>query len=69
MKRFRLSTLILLVVIAALVFALIGERSRAARREAMLEARLAEANKVVAKHHALGLIEIADKPSAMKRKN
>lgn len=68
MKRSRLSTLIFLVVIAALIFALIGERWRAARREAMLEARLAEATEVVAEHYALGFIEIADKPTAMKQK-
>ena len=66
MKRFRLSTLILLVVIAALVCALIGERWRAARREAVLEARLAEANEVVAEHYDLGFIEIANTPTAPK---
>jgi hypothetical protein len=42
MKRFRLSTLMLLVVIAALGVALVVQHRRAARREAELEARLAE---------------------------
>jgi hypothetical protein len=63
MKRFRLSTMILLIVIAALIFALIGERWRAARREAILEARLAQANEVMAEHYSLGFIEIAEKPA------
>jgi hypothetical protein len=40
MKRFRLSTLMLLVVIAALVVALAVQQRRAARREAELQARL-----------------------------
>ncbi len=68
MKRFRLSTLILLVVIAALIFALVGERWRAAHREAVLEARLAQANEVMAEHYSLGFIEIADKPAQTKQK-
>lgn len=67
MKRFRLSTLILLVVIAALIFALVGERC-AAHREAVLEARLAQANEVMAEHYSLGFIEIADKPAQTKQK-
>lgn len=66
MKRFRLSTLILLVIIVALICALVGVRWRAARREAVLEARLAEANEVVAEHYALGFIEIANAPTAPK---
>jgi hypothetical protein len=41
MKRFRLSTLLLLVVIAALSFALVVQERRAARREADLEFRYA----------------------------
>ncbi len=40
MKRFRLSTLLLLVVIAALCLALVMQERRAARREAELEFRL-----------------------------
>ena len=40
MKRFRLSTLLLLVVIAALSLALIMQERRAARREAELQFRL-----------------------------
>jgi len=40
MKRFRLSTLLLLVVIAALSLALVMQERRAARREAELEFRL-----------------------------
>jgi hypothetical protein len=68
MKRFRLSTLILLVVIATLIFALIGERWHAARREAILEARLAQANEVMAEHYSLGFIEIADKPDPTNQK-
>jgi uncharacterized membrane protein YbhN (UPF0104 family) len=47
MKRFRLSTLLLLVVIAALSVALMEQRRRSAGREATLEARLAETNRVV----------------------
>jgi hypothetical protein len=49
MRRFRLSTLMLLVVIAALCVALVGQQQRAARqhdravrREAELQARLAQ---------------------------
>jgi hypothetical protein len=38
MKRFRLSTLMLLVVIAALGIALVVQQRRAARREAELQA-------------------------------
>jgi hypothetical protein len=41
MKRFRLSTLLLLVVIAALSFALVVQDRRAARREADLQFRYA----------------------------
>jgi hypothetical protein len=40
MKRFRLSTLLLLVVIAALSLALVMQERRAARREAELQFRL-----------------------------
>jgi hypothetical protein len=42
MRRFRLSTLMLLVVIAALCVGLVVEQRRAARREAELQARLAQ---------------------------
>jgi hypothetical protein len=42
MRRFRLSTLMLLIVIAALSFALVVQHHRAARREAELQARLAQ---------------------------
>ena len=41
MKRFRLSTLMLLVVIAALASALVVQHHRSSRREAELQARLA----------------------------
>jgi hypothetical protein len=41
MKRFRLSTLLLLVVIAALCFALGAQDRRAARRDAELRAKIA----------------------------
>jgi hypothetical protein len=41
MKRFRLSTLMLLIVIAALCVALFVRERRAARREAELQTRLA----------------------------
>jgi hypothetical protein len=40
MKRFRLSTLILLVVIAALCVALVVLQDRASRREAELQAQV-----------------------------
>jgi hypothetical protein len=43
MKRFRMSTLMLLVVIAALCVALLVRERRAARREAELQARVARA--------------------------
>jgi hypothetical protein len=43
MRRFRLSTLTLLIVIAALSMALVVQHRRAARREAELRARLAAA--------------------------
>ena len=42
MRRFRLSTLMLLVVIAALGVALVVQQRRSARREADLQARLAQ---------------------------
>ena len=41
MKRFRLGTLMLLIVIAALGIGLVVQQRRAARREAELQARLA----------------------------
>jgi hypothetical protein len=40
MKRFRLSTAMLLIVIAALCVALVAQQRRAAHREAELRARL-----------------------------
>jgi hypothetical protein len=40
MRRIRLSTLMLLIVITALVAALVVQRQRAARREAELQSRL-----------------------------
>ena len=42
MKRFRLSTLMLLIVIAALSIALVVQERRAARREAKLQSELAK---------------------------
>jgi hypothetical protein len=42
MKRFRLGTLMLLIVIAALTFARVVQHDWAARREAKLQARLAQ---------------------------
>jgi hypothetical protein len=45
MKRFRLSTLMLLIVIAGLCVALMVQHNRAAQREAELEARLHKAEK------------------------
>jgi high-affinity Fe2+/Pb2+ permease len=44
MKRFRLSTLLLLVVIAALLIALGVSQNRAAQREAELRAQLNQQN-------------------------
>jgi hypothetical protein len=41
MKRFRLRTLMLLIVIAALCVALVVQHNRASQREAALQARLA----------------------------
>jgi hypothetical protein len=41
MKRFRLSTLMLVIVIAALCIGLMVQHERASRREAALQARLA----------------------------
>ena len=49
MKRFRLSTLMLLIVIAALGTALVVQQRRAARREAELQARLAQAQPLFSK--------------------
>lgn len=40
MKRFRLSTLLLLVVIVGLVFALVAQQRQAERREAALRAEI-----------------------------
>jgi hypothetical protein len=45
MRRFRLSTLMLLIVLAALGIALVVHYRRAARREVELQARLAEENR------------------------
>lgn len=42
MRRFRLSTLMLLIVIVALSIVVVVQQRRAARREAELEARLAQ---------------------------
>jgi len=42
MKRFRLSTLLLLVAITALGVALVAQQERAARREAELRAKIKE---------------------------
>jgi hypothetical protein len=47
MKRFRLSTLMLLIVIAALAVALVAQQRRAAHREAELQARLTGAESKV----------------------
>ena len=44
MKRFRLSTLMLLIVIAALVVALVVQHRRAGRREAELQGNVARLN-------------------------
>lgn len=44
MRRLRLSTMMLLIVLAALGLALVVEYRRAARREVELQARLAEGN-------------------------
>jgi hypothetical protein len=43
MKRFRLNTLMLLTVIAALCIALVVQQQRASRREAELQSRLHKA--------------------------
>jgi hypothetical protein len=48
MKRFRLSTLMLLIVIAALCTALVVQQYRASRRTVELEARLAMAQLAIA---------------------
>jgi hypothetical protein len=53
MKRFRLSTLMLLVVIAALSIAFVVQGRRAARREAELQARLSFAELTLAKLAAM----------------
>jgi competence protein ComGF len=42
MKRFRLSTLLLLIIIAAMAIALVVEHVQTSRREAELQARLAQ---------------------------
>ena len=67
MRRIRLSTLMLLIVIAALSVALMEQRRRAARREALLEARLAEANAVVAEHYAIGIMPIKGNERVIQR--
>jgi hypothetical protein len=66
MKRYRLSTLMLLIVIAALSIALVVQHRRAARREGEIETRLAEANAVVAEHYQLGIMHI-ERESVVKR--
>jgi hypothetical protein len=52
MKRFRLGTLMLLVVIAAQGVGLVVQHQRAARREAELRVRVAEFQARVAEHKA-----------------
>jgi hypothetical protein len=42
MRRFRLSTLLILIVIVALIIALVVREQRAARREAKLQAEIAD---------------------------
>ncbi len=73
MKRFRLSTLMLLIMIAALGVALAVQQRRAARREAELQARLAELQNefavmqmVLAKHEKFMLTKL-QKPDATTR--
>ena len=64
MKRFRLSTLMLLIVIAAVCITLKLQQERAARREAALDARLAEANEVLPGSYASGIIQIQENATA-----
>lgn len=51
MKRFRLSTLMLVIVIAALSIALAVQHVRTSRREAELQARLAQSWPLFLKQH------------------
>ena len=67
MKRIRLGTLLLLVTIVALGFGIMEQGRRAARREAELEAKLTEANAVVAEHYPLGIVNIQSGASVLKR--
>ncbi len=60
MRRFRLSTLMLLVAIAALSIGLFIQEMRHCGREATLHARIAEANEAVAEHYALGIMHSGD---------
>jgi hypothetical protein len=53
MKRFRLSTLMLLIVITALGIGLVVQQRRAAHREAELQARLAVIESVLARQQRL----------------
>ncbi len=52
MRRFRMSTLMLVIVIAALGVAMVVQERRAARREAELRARLAEKDALVGWYRA-----------------
>jgi hypothetical protein len=69
MRRIRLRTFMLLVVIAALSLALMAQRQQAARREAALQARLAEANAVVAERYQLGVLHIGGDERVIKKAN
>jgi hypothetical protein len=55
MKRFRLSTLMLLVIIAALAVALVAQGRRAAVREEQLRAQLAQARMELLKERDLAV--------------
>jgi hypothetical protein len=67
MKRFRLSTLMLLVAVAALSLALVAHFVRASRREARLQARLAEANAMLAESRFRAEVEAEGHRQAEQR--
>jgi hypothetical protein len=62
MKRFRLSTLMLLIVIAALSVALLLQQHRASRREAELEGQL---EMIRARDEDMSIERAADLPNSV----
>jgi hypothetical protein len=65
MKRFRLSTLLILIVVAALSLGLLEQGRRAGRREAELRLRIAEKDREIAEMRVF--MRLNEKFSALGR--